>query len=139
MKFGRFTTFTVLFLSVINSASAFSKCIDGKIKHTFQNKEVISNESYCYELDSNTLISSNPCSGNNICQSKNLETIDLKMNEMASETGSLGFKICEKYHGTPQIMEFWAEDKWHSTSRCIFSDASFIDNATIAQKINYLD
>lgn len=85
------------------------------------------------------LMSSKPCAANKKCQSINLEAINLKMSEMSSVTGSIGFKICEKYHGNPQIIEYWAENKWHSTSRCIFSDGSFIDNATIAQKVKYVD
>lgn len=134
----RFTILAVSILSVIASQSAFSECIEGKIKHTFQNKEVITNENYCYELDSVTLMSSNPCADGKICQNRELEPVTLKMDD-SSETGSLGFKVCDKYNGTPQIMEFWAANEWHSSSRCIFSDGSFIDNSTIAQKVKYLD
>lgn len=135
----RITILTISFLSTTYAGSAFSECIDGKIKYTHQNKEVISNESYCYDMDSQMLLSSNPCREDKVCQNKDLGSIGIKMSETASETGSLGFKICEKYHGTPQIIEYWAADKWYPTSRCIFSDGSFIDNATLAQKVNYLD
>lgn len=135
----RLTLLTILILSAIHSKNAFAECIDGKIKYTHKNKEVISNESYCYDLDTEMLLSSKPCPQDKVCQNKDLGTIGIKMSETASETGSLGFKICEKYHGTPQIMEYWAADKWYPASRCIFSDGSFIDNATLAQKVNYLD
>lgn len=138
MKTEKIKLLSVLVVSAIGSG-AFSECIDGKTRHINQGKEVIANESYCYDSASRLFISSKPCAGNKVCQSKNLGTIEIKMSEMASSTGSLGFKICEKYHGTPQIMEYWADSKWNSTSRCIFSDGSFIDNATIAQKVKYVD
>lgn len=137
--FVKSTFLTVSFLSVFFSHTAFSECIEGKIKHTLQNKEVITNESYCYDLESVMLLSSAPCVGDKICQNKDLEPISLKVSERSTESGSLGFKICDKYQGTPQIIEFWAANEWHSTSRCIFSDGSFIDNSTLAQKVKYLD
>jgi len=139
MKFKKFTIISISLLSAIGSELAFSECIEGKIKHTFQNKEVISNENYCYELDSVMLMSSDPCADGKICQNRELGTIELKMDDSASEMGSLGFKVCEKYKGIPQIIEFWAANEWHSSSRCIFDDKSFIDNSTLSQKVKYLD
>lgn len=135
----RFKLLSVFILSAILEAHAFAECVDGKIKFIQDKKEVITNESYCYDIASKMLMSSKACAGNKVCQNKNLGTIEVKMSEMASATGSIGFKICEKYHGTPQIMEYWAQNKWNSTSRCIFNDGSFIDNATIAQKVKYVD
>lgn len=139
MKGVKLKFLNVLILSAISIGSVFAECIDGKVKYIQQNKEVINNESYCYDLASKLFISSKPCAHNKVCQSKNLGTIEIKMSEMAGVTGSLGFKICEKYHGTPQIMEYQVQTKWVQTSRCIFSDGSFIDNATIAQKVKYVD
>lgn len=128
----------VLFCSTI-TLPVFSECIDGKIKYIADKKEVIVNESYCYELSSKLFISSKACHGNKVCQSKNLGTIEIKMSEMTAATGPLGFKICEKFHGKPQQIEYLAQDKWTSVGRCLFSDGSFIDNATLAQKVNYVD
>lgn len=139
MKFKKYTILTISILSAICSNTALSECIEGKIKHTFQNKEVITNENYCYELDSVMLMSSDPCADGKVCQNRELESINLKLDESTSDMGSLGFKICEKYNGTPQIMEFWAANEWHSSSRCIFSDKSFIDNSSIAQKVKHLE
>lgn len=139
MKFKNFTILTVSLLSAIYSDIALSECIEGKIKHIFQNKEVITNENYCYELDSVMLMSSDSCADGKVCQNRELEEIKVKMDDSSGETGSLGFKICEKYKGTPQIMEFWAANEWHSSSRCIFDDKSFIDNSTLAQKVKYLE
>lgn len=117
----------------------YATCIEGKIKFQHKGKEVINNESYCYDNSIKLLISSKPCGNKKICQSKNLGTIDLKMSEIAGETGSLGFKICEKFHGSPQIVEYWADNKWNPNSRCLFEDGSFIDNASLAQKVKYVD
>ena len=130
---------TLSILSTISPGNAFSECIDGKIKHIFHNKEIITNENYCYDLESDMLYSSDPCADGKICISKDLEPIDFKTSELNFEIGSPGFKICEKYNGTPQIIEFWAETKWKPSSRCIFSDKSFIDNSSLAQKTNSLD
>lgn len=139
MIFKKFLFISVSILSVIYSGVVFSECIEGKIKHTFQNQEVISNENYCYDLDSVMLLSSDPCPDDKTCKNKDLLSIDIKPSERSTEMGSLGFKICDKYEGTPQIIEFWAANKWHSASRCIFNDGSFIDNSSLAQKVNYLD
>ncbi len=114
-------------------------CIEGKIKYQHHGKEVINNEGYCYDNSIKFLISSKACEKNKVCQNKNLGTIELKMSEIAGETGSLGFKICEKFHGSPQIIEYWADNKWNPNSRCLFSDGSFIDNASLAQKVKYVD
>ena len=139
MKSIKPTHLALFLLSIIFVGNANSKCIEGKIKHTFQNKIILSNENYCYELESSMLFSSDPCPEEKICQNKELKPIEIKMSEVSNESGSLGFKICEKYNGIPQIIEFWATDEWHSTSRCIFSDGSFIDNSSLAQKVEYLD
>ena len=129
----------LFFLSNFFVGIANSECIEGKIKHTLKNKVILSNENYCYELESSTLLSSDPCPDEKICQNRELIPIKIKMSEVSNESGSPGFKICEKYNGIPQIIEFWATDEWHSTSRCIFSDGSFIDNSSLAQKVEYLD
>ena len=130
--------FTILFLSVFASIVAHSECIDGKIKYQERGIEVIHAESYCFDSDLKIFMSSKSCP-NKECQSKNLRTIDLKISDVAGDRGSLGFKICEKFHGTPQIMEYWKGDEWSSTSRCSFSDGSFIDTASLAQKVKYKD
>ena len=129
----------IIFLSTLYIGIANSECIEGKIKHTFKNKDVLSKENYCYELESNMLLSSDPCPGDKVCQNKELKPIGIKMSEVSNESGSPGFKICEKYNGIPQVIEFWATDEWHTTSRCIFNDGSFIDNSSLAQNVDYLD
>ena len=131
--------FTISILSLTTSSNAYSECIDGKIKHIFYNKEIISNENYCFELESDMLFSSDPCADGKICISKNFDPIEFKISEKNFETGSPGFKICEKYNGTPQIIEFWTGKKWQPSSRCIFSDGSFIDTSSLAEKTKFLD
>ena len=135
----KISLFTLFIMSVITSASASSDCVEGKTKHIFHNKEVITNENYCYDLESSMLYSTDPCAGEKICTSKNLNPIDFKLSEIDFETGSPGFKVCDKYSGTPQIIDFWAENQWRQSSRCIFSDGSFIDNSSLTQKVNFLD
>ena len=139
MTFLKYTFLSVSFLSVFYAHTAFSQCIEGKIKHTFQNKEVITNENYCYDLESVMLMSSDSCAEDKTCQNRDLGTVELTPSESSTESGSIGFKICDKYNGTPQIIDFWAVNEWHSSSRCIFSDGSFIDNSSLAQKVKYLD
>lgn len=126
-------------LSTIFSLPLSAGCLDGKIRYQHHGKEVVVNESYCYEQSLKLLTSNKSCGVNKVCQYKNLGTIELKMSEIAGETGSLGFKICEKYRGTPQVIEFLLDNKWVSSSRCLFSDGSFIDNASLAQKVKYVD
>lgn len=116
-----------------------AECIEGKIKHVFNNKEIITIENYCYSLNPMILMSSGACLGEKKCANIDLKTIDFKESERNTEVGSLGFKICEKHNGTPQIIDFWAANQWHSSSRCIFIDGSFIDNSSLAQKTNFLD
>ena len=139
MKNAALKFFNGFILSAIVSSVLYAECIDGKLKYVEHGKEVIVNESYCFDLASKLFISSKPCAKNKTCQSKNLGTVEIKMSEMAGATGSLGAKICEKYNGTSQSLEYLAQDKWISTSRCLFVDGSFIDNASVAQKIRYVD
>ncbi|MBC7427809.1 MAG: hypothetical protein H7336_04295 [Bacteriovorax sp.] len=133
-----FLKFAILFLSAIVMSSAYAECVDGKIKYQVKGKEVIHMESYCYDSDLQIFMSSRPCVKKD-CQSKNLGTIDVKISEIAGERGSLGFKICEKFHGTPQIIEYWGKNNWVQSSRCLFSDGSFIDTASLSQKVKYQD
>jgi hypothetical protein len=130
---------SALILSAISFGNVYSECLDGKIKYIERSKEVIKPESYCYDSDLNIFMSSKPCAQGKECQIMNLETIVVKTSEVAGVTGSLGFKICNKFHGTPQIIEYWAKGSWASTSRCLFSDGSFIDTASMAQKANYAE
>lgn len=129
----------VVILSGIVSFSLYADCIEGKIKYLYKSKEVIEIESYCYESQIKLLLSSKKCAHNKVCKNKNLGSIEVKMSEISGETGSLGFKICEKFNGTPQIIEYWGDNKWNPNSRCLFSDGSFIDNASLAQKVKYVD
>lgn len=129
----------VLLLSIIIIIPLYANCVEGQIKFQYKGKEVINNESYCYDNSIKLLFSSKACSNKKICQNKNLGTLDLKLSEIAGETGSLGFKICENFQGTPQIVDYWGDNKWNPNSRCLFDDGSFIDNASLAQKVKYVD
>ena len=139
MKSLKILLFSMSILSTIAPRNAFSECIEGKIKYILYNKEIISKENYCFELDLDMLFSSDPCADNKVCISKDLDPIEFKISEKNFETGSPGFKICEKYNGTPQIIEFWTGKKWQPSSRCIFSDGSFIDTSSLAEKTKFLD
>lgn len=135
----KFSLFILPLLLIIYSDNLYSECVEGKIKHIFKNEEIITNENYCYELNPMILLSTKSCTGVENCKNISLGQIELRVSERSLEIGSLGFKICDKFGGKPQIMEFWALAEWHSASRCIFDDGSFIDISTLAQKVKFLD
>ena len=129
----------VSILSAMTSAYASSECVEGKTRHILYNKEVITNENYCYDLESGMLFSSDPCASDKVCMSKDLDSIDFKLSSTNFEIGSPGFKICDKYNGKPQIMDFWADNQWRPSSHCIFTEGSFIDNSALSEKANFSD
>lgn len=114
-------------------------CIDGKIRYIDGKEEKVVKESYCYDTILRKIYSSGRCKPNTKCMADFDKPIMMKVSEVSGETGSPGFKICEKVGGVPQIMEFWEGNQWVKTARCIFKDGSYIDNGTLATKVNYSD
>ena len=120
----------LFFLSVLVLAgekfSLPDHCISGQIRFTRYSKETVEKADYCFNSEKTFLVSKN-------CVSKKAQCIALmsKRNEiedLVSEYGSPGFKLCYQVHGLPQIIEFYDGEAWVSTSRCFFkSDKSFIN------------
>ncbi len=112
-------------------------CIKGKIRFVEGKKEIIQNEDYCYESLPRKIYSSGKCKESFKCFAQMTKPIHLKKMDVAGQVGSPGFKICEKIGGVPQIMEFWDEEEWIKTSRCLFKDSSYVDIGTIASSVIY--
>lgn len=133
----RYSKQTFYFFLIFYSANIFalSDCFDnntGKIKFLDDKKIVVEKLSYCFDSESKLFISPK-----NSFLAKN--PIKLKFTEVHSEMGSLGFNLCQKIEGIPQFIDYWDGKNWISTSRCIFSDKSFVDISTLAAKVEYVD
>jgi hypothetical protein len=133
----RYSLQTILLFLILFPAKVFalSDCFEnniGKIKFLDDKKIVVEKIAYCFDSESKLFIS--PKSS---FPTKN--PIKLKFSEVHSELGSLGFNICHKVEGIPQFIDYWDGKNWISTSRCMFSDKSFVDIATLATKVEYVD
>lgn len=114
-------------------------CIDGQIRFIEGKSEKIIKEKYCYDALLRKIYSSGQCRPNTKCMADFDRPIVLKLADVSGETGSPGFKICEKINGVPQIMEFWDGDRWIKTARCVFKDGSYTDTGSLSSKVEYSD
>lgn len=124
--------FFILFSILFTNLNAFSKerCGLGVIKFTYKTKVKIEKEVFCYDEDKNNkFIYSRNCKS---LKCKELATpaarpIDLSV--YPHSIGSPGFKVCRELGGSPQIIEFkFNSSGWHQSSRCIFSNDTYISN-----------
>lgn len=116
---------------------------DGKIKYLDGKKEVIINESYCYDSVLKSISSVRKCADKNDIEKECLINMpgpfEMKLKDVQSEMGSIGFNICNKLNGTPQIIDYWDGSSWIKTSRCIFTDTSYMDISELSMKVKYVD
>ena len=100
-------------------------CISGQIRYVRYGKELIENADYCFDSKKTLFISKN-------CVLKKGKCLALisqrKPDDLVSEYGSPGFKLCYQINGLPQIVDFFDGESWIASNRCFFeSDKSFIN------------
>ncbi len=120
-------------------AAENSGCIDGKIKYLERKKEIILNDRYCFDRLLRSILSVKKCDNNKECLVNNPGPFLLKLKDINSERGSVGFKICDNLKGVPQFIEYWDGANWVHTSRCIFNDGSYEDIGALSLKVKYVD
>jgi hypothetical protein len=127
---------SVVFISHANDETI--DCIDGKIKYFENKKVVIVKDRYCFDSILKTISSTKKCPKG--CLVDNLEPIQVMHGELSSEIDSPMFIICRKAKGVPQIIEYWANNNWVATTRCLFTDGSYQDiNRLISSRVRYED
>ncbi len=133
--------FIVIFSFSFASSQASDEtidCVDGKIKTIENKKEVIVYERYCFDTVLKSISSTKKCPDG--CLVDNLNPLVLKHSELKSITESPLFIICRKAQGVPQQIDYWANHRWISTSRCLFSDGTYQDiNRLISSRVKYED
>jgi len=117
------------FLTPTLSQAIETICTYGKTKYIYIGKPIIKKEPYCltYPEDQKkaSLISLN-CK-NKTCEALKEPSQIISKQKLYSEIGSPGFHLCRTLKGKPQLLDYWHGNQWHSTSRCQFSDDSFIE------------
>jgi len=136
--------FTLFFIFFLLSFKVFAAkdfgCIDGKIRFNDGKIEKVVTESYCYDSILRKIYSIGRCKPNAKCMADTEQVIVLKKSEiLADPKVAPGFKICEKFQGQAQVIEFWDGSKWFKAARCLFGDASYIDILTLAKKVKFSD
>jgi hypothetical protein len=116
-----------------------SGCIEGKIKYLDGAKEIILKENYCFDSLLRTISSFKKCSNTKECTSNLAGPFLVKVKDIEGKNGSPGFKICAKLNGIPQFLEFWDNENWIKSSRCIFNDGSFVDIGSLTLKVKYVE
>lgn len=111
---------------------AFCACIDGKIKILNGKKEGLIEDRYCFDELLRSISSTKRCPDDKECFI-NLPGPHLLKGKEAKSS------ICRSLNGTPQKIEFWDKAKWVKTSRCLFSDGSYIDNESLKLKVKFID
>ena len=118
-------------------------CIEGQIKYLDGKKEVLLKEHYCFDSVLKSISSVRKCLDKDSTEKECLVNMpgpyEMKLKEIQTERGSIGFNICNKLKGTPQFIEFWDGTSWVKTSRCIFNDGSYMDIAALNLKVKYVD
>jgi hypothetical protein len=135
-----FFIFFSILSSIVHAGTADENinCLDGKIRTFENNKEVIQNDRYCYDIILRSITSTKKCEAG--CEVDSLKTQIIKRSELKTAVSSPQFKICEKFHGVPQEIEYWASHKWIKTSRCLYSDGSYQDiERLISSRVRYED
>ncbi len=127
-----------LFLSIAFSAEK-SGCIDGKIRFLNRDKTEEIKERYCYDSVVKSISSVRKCGEHQEkeCLINMPGPFPMKMKDVQSEKGSVGFKVCENLKGKPQFIEYWDGESWIKTSRCIFEDGSYMDISALTLKVKY--
>lgn len=133
--------FSFLFLTISFKAFGVDQtidCIDGKIRYTENKKQVVINDRYCFDTVLKTITSTKKCQSG--CLVDSLTPVKVKHSELSSEVDSPLFKICRIALGVPQQIEYWANNKWVATSRCLYSDGSYQDiDRLISSRVKYED
>lgn len=131
--------FILIFYSYQSSANEETvDCIDGKIRYVENKKEVIINDHYCFDSILKTITSTKKCPKH--CTVDDLTPLKIKRSELTTERDSPLFKICRKANGVPQAIEYWANNKWIPTSRCLYNDGSYQNiDRLISSRVKYED
>ncbi len=135
----KYTLFIYLiFINLTLAGDEAIDCIDGKIRYTENKKVITITDRYCFDTVLKTITSTKKCP--NRCLVDDLTPVKVKRSELQTEVDSPMFKICRKANGVPQVIEYWANKQWISTSRCLFSDGSYQDiNRLISSRVKYED
>lgn len=107
--------------------TGFSKeldCINGKIEQTSYGKLITEQSSFCFN-DAKNLLISKECYKNH-CE-KELSKRKFTIDELYSEIGKPGFRLCRNLKGNPQIITFYVEKKAFKLDRCLFSNGNYVD------------
>ena len=120
-----FASFSLAF-----SVHSIEQCGKGVIKFTYKNQEKQIDEVFCYDEDRfDQYIYSKDCSSLACKELVNPAARPISLRSYPSTVGSPGFKICRELGGSPQIIEFqFKSTDWHQSSRCIFSNNTFVSN-----------
>ncbi|MFA6238407.1 MAG: hypothetical protein WC635_13825 [Bacteriovorax sp.] len=125
-------TYFVLIFFFALSEMAFPSCIEGKIKIIDGKKETLTEDRYCFDELLRSISSTKKCPDDKECFI-NLPGPHLLKGKEAKKN------ICLMLNGVSQDIEFWDKEKWVKTSRCLFSDGSYIDNESLKLKVKLVE
>ncbi|MCB0349941.1 MAG: hypothetical protein KDD38_02085 [Bdellovibrionales bacterium] len=129
---GRVVFILILILSVPTFAEY--QCGEISLRFYYGQKYVYEKSKICIDHDQQELISEQ------CYKQKKCVALKAVKNTVGSEeystVGSPSFATCFEASGTPQIIEYKLNGKWHKSDRCIFSDKSFIDTQQFLRLVN---
>jgi hypothetical protein len=121
----------IFYILFLNSAHALD-CINGHIRIRTLGNLKVEQARYCYDKKRVELISPN-CLDFHCKAFQNKKMYDL--NDLHSNYGKPGFKLCRILSGEPALVEFEEANRWYKSDRCLFrEDNSFVDTGTLLGK-----
>ena len=128
------TSLVALFFATVAVAKA-DTCITGKLRHRMHRTWVEEASAYCYNVDK-TALKSNSCSERGACAAESASLRKLDRSALNSTLGSPGFNLCYAAGGRPQLLEFWADERWFELDRCTFPrDGSYVSTGLLAARL----
>jgi hypothetical protein len=116
---------------VLFSSNAYSQwdCLSGKLRYLLDRKTIEESARYCVDTSKNHIVSENCVkTKDKPCSALKSGRVPFDFDDFNSPFGSPGFKFCLVNQGQPQIFEYSIDNKWKSSSRCIFkNDNSYSD------------
>jgi hypothetical protein len=123
-----FLPWLVVLIWSLPSNAADMLCIRGELKLIQDPKSMEKNVEYCYDT-SRTILVSKSCLQFN-CSAFAFQG-KYSFREISSSVGNPGFALCRRLHGRPELLQFFADNRFYSLDRCVFNKTDFVDTGLL--------
>lgn len=125
-----------LFLFILTCGLAVAACPSVKLTYTFAKKTITESAKYCVDKKYNSLWD-DLCIEAKCLQKLNLTEANIEELKKGHQKGrgTLGFHVCHKLNGNPQIIKVLLDKKWFTFDRCRL-EVGTIDTESILHKLS---